>query len=153
MTGHNVDHEPSGPGPQPLPRPVAHRRPRIGTAILVAAPAGSTSWMARSACRGEDPELFFPLATASLASAQVSSAKAVCGRCPVQANCLSYALLTEQGDGIWGGTTREERWSGRYPRHGPRPHLPDQDEHAPGRHRPRAAANTTVVLMRPRPER
>jgi WhiB family redox-sensing transcriptional regulator len=42
--------------------------------------------------------------------AQVSSAKAVCGRCPVRANCLSYALITRP-DGIWGGTTREERWA------------------------------------------
>jgi WhiB family transcriptional regulator, redox-sensing transcriptional regulator len=79
-----------------------------------AAGAGSPGWMSHGACRSEDPELFFPVAVAGPALAQVRSAKAVCGRCPVQANCLSYALVTGQ-DGIWGGTTREERWPGPPP--------------------------------------
>jgi hypothetical protein len=35
-------------------------------------------------------------------------AKAICGRCPVAGSCLSYALRT-MPDGIWGGTTSEER--------------------------------------------
>jgi WhiB family redox-sensing transcriptional regulator len=69
--------------------------------------------MVLGACRSEDPELFFPAASAALASRQVRSAKAICARCPVQANCLSYALITGQDDGIWGGTTREERWPSR----------------------------------------
>jgi WhiB family transcriptional regulator, redox-sensing transcriptional regulator len=81
--------------------------------------------MLRGACRGEDPELFFPIAAAGPALSQVSSAKAVCGRCPVQPNCLSYALITRP-DGIWGGTTREERWAGPPPPATvPAPALPD----------------------------
>ena len=72
--------------------------------------AERSSWMLRGACRSEDPELFFPISAAGPGLAQVSSAKAVCGRCPVRANCLSYALITRP-DGIWGGTTREERWA------------------------------------------
>ena len=38
----------------------------------------------------------------------VDNAKKVCGRCPVQAECLAAAL---DGDevGIWGGTTTRER--------------------------------------------
>jgi WhiB family redox-sensing transcriptional regulator len=75
--------------------------------------------MSRGACRGEDPELFFPITAAGPALAQVRSAKAICGRCPVQANCLSYALITGQHDGIWGGTTSEERWSAGRPRRDP----------------------------------
>jgi len=55
-----------------------------------------------------------PIVAAGPALAQVSSAKAVCGRCPVQPNCLSYALITRP-DGIWGGTTKEERWTGLQP--------------------------------------
>lgn len=39
---------------------------------------------------------------------QIDEAKAVCGRCAVRELCLSYALVTRQ-DGIWGGTTAEER--------------------------------------------
>jgi|HubBroStandDraft_3_1064219.scaffolds.fasta_scaffold366608_2 WhiB family redox-sensing transcriptional regulator len=64
--------------------------------------------MLRGACRGEDPELFFPISSAALALAQVSSAKAVCARCPVRVNCLTYALIIRP-EGIWGGTTSEER--------------------------------------------
>jgi WhiB family transcriptional regulator, redox-sensing transcriptional regulator len=69
---------------------------------------GSTSWMASGACHGIDPELFFPISATGRAVPQINSAKAICGRCPVRQNCLSYALLT-MPDGIWGGTTREER--------------------------------------------
>lgn len=69
---------------------------------------GSTSWMASGACHGIDPELFFPISATGRAVPQIDSAKAICGRCPVRQNCLSYALLT-MPDGIWGGTTREER--------------------------------------------
>jgi WhiB family redox-sensing transcriptional regulator len=73
-----------------------------------AARAEADAWMSRGACRHEDPELFFPIAVTGPAMQQVSAAKTVCGRCPVQASCLSYALETRQ-DGIWGGTTGEER--------------------------------------------
>jgi len=70
--------------------------------------AGSPGWMPRGACRGEDPELFFPISAAGPALAQVLAAKAVCFRCAVRAACLSYALATRQS-GIWGGTAQEER--------------------------------------------
>lgn len=36
-------------------------------------------------------------------------AKAVCGRCPVQAACLAYATRTRQPWGVWGGQTSAER--------------------------------------------
>ncbi len=110
MAGHDLEHQFPGPGPQP----VALRAPRRRAGARIAAPhADRAGWMLRGACRSEDPELFFPIAAAGPALAQVSSAKAVCGRCPVQANCLSYALVTVQNDGIWGGTTTEERWPAR----------------------------------------
>lgn len=76
--------------------------------------AGSLGWMTHGACRGTDPELFFPLAVTSAEAEQVSSAKAVCGRCQVAAICLSYAMKT-MPHGIWGGTTREERIAMRVP--------------------------------------
>ncbi len=68
----------------------------------------SPGWMPRGACQGEDPDLFFPIAAAGPALAQVVAAKAVCFRCAVRAACLAYALATGQA-GIWGGTTHEER--------------------------------------------
>jgi WhiB family transcriptional regulator, redox-sensing transcriptional regulator len=67
-----------------------------------------TAWMSRGACQTEDPELFFPIAATGPARDQMSAAKAVCGRCSVQQVCLAYAVGTAQ-DGIWGGTTRDER--------------------------------------------
>ena len=87
----------------------------------------SPGWMPRGACQGEDPELFFPIAAAGPALAQVIAAKAVCFRCAVRAACLSYALATGQA-GIWGGTTQEERHamrpSARAREHSARPGSP-----------------------------
>jgi WhiB family redox-sensing transcriptional regulator len=74
----------------------------------------SPGWMPASACQGEDPELFFPIAATGPALAQVIAAKAVCFRCAVRAACLAYALATGQA-GIWGGTTQEERHAMRRP--------------------------------------
>jgi WhiB family redox-sensing transcriptional regulator len=70
--------------------------------------ARTLGWMARGACRHEDPELFFPIAASSAGLPQINAAKAVCRGCAVRAACLSYGLATRQ-DGIWGGTTTEER--------------------------------------------
>jgi hypothetical protein len=36
-------------------------------------------------------------------------AKALCATCPVQPECLKFAVDLEPSDGIWGGTTFEER--------------------------------------------
>ena len=83
-------------------QPVRAARPRHD------ARAGSASWMTHGACLGTDPELFFPVAVTGATTEQVSSAKAVCGRCQVRENCLSYALRA-MPHGIWGGTTRQER--------------------------------------------
>ena len=65
-------------------------------------------WMSRGACQGADPELFFPIAANGPALEQIWAAKGICRCCPVRRPCLSFGLKTPQ-DGIWGGTTREER--------------------------------------------
>ena len=71
------------------------------------------SWMSRGACRQADPELFFPIADVTgPAARQAEAAKAVCGACAVRANCLSYAL-DAMPEGIWGGTTVDERLAAR----------------------------------------
>lgn len=71
-------------------------------------------WTRYAACRGADPELFYPVSSAGPALAQVDQAKAICGRCTVQSDCLSWALHAGEPEGVWGGTTPEER---RYLRH------------------------------------
>jgi WhiB family transcriptional regulator, redox-sensing transcriptional regulator len=78
----------------------------------VAGLASSTGWMSRSACHGEDPELFFPVGESYAAQRQIYAAKMVCGRCGVRALCLAYAQST-QHEGIWGGTTAPERAAAR----------------------------------------
>lgn len=66
-------------------------------------------WTERAACRGLDPELFYPIGTAGPALEQVATAKAVCAECPVRAECLDLAMSAGEAHGIWGGTTPEER--------------------------------------------
>lgn len=38
-----------------------------------------------------------------------SKAIAICRACPVQDECLSYAIATGQSEGIWGSTTPSQR--------------------------------------------
>ena len=66
-------------------------------------------WRQKAACRGVDPEVFFPAGTKVRVAFHTEHAKAICGSCPVRAPCLDYALATGQRDGIWGGMTAEER--------------------------------------------
>jgi WhiB family redox-sensing transcriptional regulator len=40
---------------------------------------------------------------------QIAAAKAVCAGCDVRADCLEFAISTNQEYGIWGGTSEEER--------------------------------------------
>ena len=67
------------------------------------------NWRGRAACRTEDPDLFFPIGTSGPALMQTEQAKAVCRRCPVREQCLAWALDAGPMDGIWGGTTEQER--------------------------------------------
>lgn len=62
-------------------------------------------WAERAVCKGEPTSMFFPLPRTGVAYI----AKALCGSCPVQTDCLTYALRTDQPDGIWGGMTADER--------------------------------------------
>lgn len=69
-------------------------------------------WQDRGRCRDLDPELFFPpveFESTEQRHARESAAKAVCGSCPVQAECLEWALSNHERLGVWGGTTERER--------------------------------------------
>ena len=67
------------------------------------------SWRDRARCRAEDPELFFPIGPSGPAMKQLNKAKAVCRRCPVVVDCLTWALATGQSAGVWGGLSEDER--------------------------------------------
>lgn len=66
-------------------------------------------WTDHAACRGVDPEIFYPVGFAGPALQQEAAAKAVCADCAVRAHCLAWALRVGEPDGVWGGTTPEER--------------------------------------------
>jgi WhiB family transcriptional regulator, redox-sensing transcriptional regulator len=61
-------------------------------------------WNQQAACRGLDPEIFYPVS-----EEEADRAKAVCGQCAVQHACLEHALGSRERDGVWGGATEKER--------------------------------------------
>ncbi|MET7694663.1 WhiB family transcriptional regulator [Streptomyces sp. NPDC005483] len=67
------------------------------------------NWQVRSACRGEDPELFFPIGDTGPSLVQIEEAKEVCRYCVVVEPCLQWALESHETHGIWGATTEAER--------------------------------------------
>ncbi len=62
------------------------------------------AWMAEGACRGMGPDLFFPGQ-----GGDVEAPRAICERCPVLPECLSYAMSLDGAPGVWGGTSARER--------------------------------------------
>jgi WhiB family transcriptional regulator, redox-sensing transcriptional regulator len=66
-------------------------------------------WWSRAACLTSDPDLFFPVSSSGPALSQVRRAKAICARCEIRQPCFDYALESGPIQGIWGGTTEEER--------------------------------------------
>jgi len=65
-------------------------------------------WQFRAACRGIDPELFFPKSSSREDKARTEQALDYCARCEVRDDCLDYALRYEEF-GTWGGKTEEDR--------------------------------------------
>jgi len=67
-------------------------------------------WRKHAACRGEDPDRWFPLSYVGPSVSDVLAAKTVCReQCPVRAECLRMAMLAGCQDGIFGGLDPEER--------------------------------------------
>jgi len=62
------------------------------------------SWRQRAACRGIDPNVFYPPS-----EEEAEEAKSICAGCPVREACLEYALANRERDGVWGGATERER--------------------------------------------
>ncbi len=94
---------------QPDACPARCRRDMSTSTVVPEPVPGYRDWRDDAACRGADPELFFPDGDIRSARAQVRMAKLTCRRCPVSATCLSWALASGQEAGIWGGLTEDER--------------------------------------------
>lgn len=83
---------------------------RLPTEPLSLGPDTDTwAWLRHAACVDADPELFFPVGESGPAAEQARRAKEVCHRCPVERECLEWALETGRTSGVWGGTDEEER--------------------------------------------
>ena len=72
------------------------------------------NWKERAACIDTPLEWFFPMPGPHFQQ-EVRRAKAICADCPVQVDCLEYALEHVKGryitlPGIYGGHTEPERW-------------------------------------------
>lgn len=74
------------------------------------------AWQAEGACRGLDPDLFFPQRGQSL-----TTARAVCAACPVKEECLDFAVEHHEEFGVWGGSSERERRQLRRQRRAERP--------------------------------
>ena len=64
----------------------------------------SLSWRQSAACRGVDPDVFYPAS-----EDEADAAKSVCAQCNVRQACLEHALVNRERDGVWGGATEKER--------------------------------------------
>jgi WhiB family transcriptional regulator, redox-sensing transcriptional regulator len=70
------------------------------------------SWELKAACRGPHTDLFFPpdhFEKKTEREFRERQAKSICAECPVQEECLKYALRINEQHGVWGGKNEAER--------------------------------------------
>lgn len=60
------------------------------------------TWQERGACRPHPTEWWFP------EGHDHTPAQQICGTCPVQAQCLQWAVETPEYFGTWGGKSQQE---------------------------------------------
>ena len=97
-------------------------RRTIGSGELVTTTGGGMTWRDEAACVGDDPNLFFRMNTenprggwtvqqGAEAAAKTLEAHRICGTCPVQQECLNFAVRTPylHDHGIWAGTNPAQR--------------------------------------------
>lgn len=67
--------------------------------------AADVSWMVDAECRGMPADAFF----VEPGSRKTKAAVEACSKCQVRAECLEYAIETNQEFGIWAGLAEVER--------------------------------------------
>ena len=67
-------------------------------------PLWDVDWQQQAACRGCDPDIWFPTR-----GKDVHQAKTICAECPVIGQCRSWAIFYGERQGVWGGLTGNER--------------------------------------------
>lgn len=69
-------------------------------------------WQNKASCRGPQSLEFYPPARGERRDEKQhreQRAKAICRTCPVNTDCLDFAIGGREFHGIWGGTTEVER--------------------------------------------
>ena len=69
-------------------------------------------WQVKAACRGPQAVVFFPPPQFERKDEKLereARAKDICRTCPVQKDCLEFALSIKEPHGIWGGKSENER--------------------------------------------
>ncbi|MFB7946318.1 WhiB family transcriptional regulator [Kitasatospora phosalacinea] len=89
------------------------RRPHIAPAASFTAP--TSGLLPGAACKGVDPDLFFPEVDPDAPEGEcvfefaARRAKMICAGCPVRLLCLDDALKRSEPEGIFGGLDSDER--------------------------------------------
>ena len=69
-------------------------------------------WREQAACKGTDPEVFYPVGAGPEVAERVVAAKRVCAGCPVRELCLADVMAWEDPSlrwGVVGGASTGER--------------------------------------------
>lgn len=66
------------------------------------------AWRRDALCGGMDNRMFFPRQSMS-ASASLRFVRALCAKCPVNAECRDYAIENNIASGVWGGMGYKQR--------------------------------------------
>ena len=70
------------------------------------------TWRIAALCRHDDAVHFFApnhMERKEEKDVREAAARAICGRCPVQNDCLDHALTYGEPHGIWGGLNELQR--------------------------------------------
>lgn len=63
------------------------------------------SWFSKAACKGADINMFFPKRGEVISD----TVRQICAVCPVQQECLDYALSQDFQIGVYGGLSGRQR--------------------------------------------
>jgi WhiB family transcriptional regulator, redox-sensing transcriptional regulator len=105
----SAEGSPINPGLRPITNASKPPMATAGLLSIVDATWNNLSWRQHRACADLDTNMFFPIGLTTAALEQTTLAKSICQSCPVNNQCLEFALRTLQDYGIWGGRTEDER--------------------------------------------
>jgi len=90
--------------PKPRPKPTETAVMLSPQLLAEARSDTAREWNVQALCVGADPEIFFPPSDGPAAEA-----RRICAMCPVNGQCLAYAVTAGEPHGIWGGLDPYQR--------------------------------------------